>query len=469
MHWKARSASCSIRSPTTNARTTFDTAATRYAKVKSALVPLCTDAGAFHDDRIVGTYRLAQKSPPNKWKPIITVGGDDVVRVTISKQPARYKVVFQREERSVTFNARLTKIGDDLYIDLQSPRSEDPAMAGTTLRLHFVVRCTITDDGLRLSGADSKQFRAKLTELGLPVADVDAYTVYAGTTEQLRDAISAHGAELFPLTEQDPWLTPLAAHETSPVKAGSRESITLKDVSFVFRWCPPGEFMMGSPKPAEEQYGDAFVPQHRVSISRGFWIQETEVTQAQYKMVMGKNPSFWTEFGRKSANPVESVTWNDAVRFCEALSKLDPDHDYRLPTEAEWEYACRAGQPDCRYGEINEIAWVFETTDAGHGSSGHRPVGKKKPNRWGLHDMFGNVAEWCSDWHGPAATKPTTDPRGPLTGKLRIVRGDDCFADAGFLRTEGACMAGSRGASRPADASRTIGFRVVRIPAARPD
>ena len=433
--------------------------------IPASLSPLCTEAQTFHDDSIVGTYRLVQRKPPEGWQPLVTDGGADVVTVTISQEPSRYQVVLQHEQKKpLPFTCKLTKIGKHLYMDLQRPPLEDGTLESLTLRQHFLVRCTITDEGLRLSGCHPKRFRAKLEELGLPVVEVEAYAVFAGTTAQLRDVISEHGEQLLPLTEKDPWLIPATATAPPPTKSGSRESITLKSVPFAFRWCPPGDFLMGSPEAAKRQYADSFVPQHPVSISHGFWLQETEVTQAQYEMVTGETPSFWRERdGRKDAHPVESVSWNDAVRFCEALSKLDADHEYRLPTEAEWEYACRAGQPECRYGEINEIAWVFENTDEGHGSSGHRPVGQKKPNRWGLHDMFGNVAEWCLDWSAPAASIATIDPTGPRTGTSRVVRGGDCFADPGELRSDGACLAGSRRAWWPEERRRTVGFRVVQI------
>jgi formylglycine-generating enzyme required for sulfatase activity len=232
--------------------------------------------------------------------------------------------------------------------------------------------------------------------------------------------------------------------------------------AFAVRWCPAGEFMMGGSCDAKREYGERFVPQHRVRISSGFWMQETEVTQSQYETVMGKRPSFW-QSRRKLNNPVEQVSWYDAVEYCSRLSKLDSDFDYRLPTEAEWEYACPAGTKSPRYGDLLEIAWVFLNTDEGNGSTGHRPVGTKKPNPWGLHDMFGNVAEWCSDWYGPPSSLATLDPTGPKSGEFRVVRGDDCFADCSTHFP--GCLTGARGRWRPGEGRRIIGFRVVRVPA----
>ena len=257
---------------------------------------------------------------------------------------------------------------------------------------------------------------------------------------------------------------------------GKRRPIAVKDVSFHFRWCPSGEFLMGSPEDKRTQYGAAFVRQHHVKISRGFWLLESEITQSQYEMITGQNPSFWKPLNLRSAgaierehtidNPVEQVSWADASSFCQELTKLAAPHRFRLPTEAEWEYACRAGRPECRYGEINDIAWVFENTEvAAEGSFGHRKVGSKAPNAWGLHDMLGNVSEWCSDWSGPPATQPSIDPTGPTSGTYRIARGGNCFADLGGLRSEGACMAGTRDrdGGPPDEKVRTRGFRIVLV------
>ncbi len=247
--------------------------------------------------------------------------------------------------------------------------------------------------------------------------------------------------------------------------AGTRTQVALNGVEFAYRWCPAGEFKMGASADEKKQYEDRFVAQHRVRLSTGFWMQETEVTQAQYEMVMGKRPSFW-QWRTKMHNPVEQVSWHDAVEFCAWLSEMDPGYNYRLPTEAEWEYACRAGTSGSRYGDLLEIAWVFVNTDeAAEGSDGHRRVGTRKPNAWGLYDMFGNVAEWCSDWSGPPSTVDASDPTGPESGESRVVRGGDCFADGGHPD----CLAGARASWRPSEPSRTIGFRVVRIPVtARP-
>ncbi|HEY7545724.1 MAG TPA: bifunctional serine/threonine-protein kinase/formylglycine-generating enzyme family protein, partial [Blastocatellia bacterium] len=178
---------------------------------------------------------------------------------------------------------------------------------------------------------------------------------------------------------------------------------------------PQGEFLMGS----EKGEGDE-KPAHKVRISRPFEMGKYEVTQAQWEAVMGNNPSNF-----KGANlPVENVSWNDAQEFIQKLNARNDGYVYRLPTEAEWEYACRAGSTGDYAGNLDEMAW--------HGSnsaSKTHSVGQKKPNAWGLHDMHGNVWEWCMDWYleNYYSQSPSADPPGPGTGSLRVSRGGSCY------------------------------------------
>jgi len=180
----------------------------------------------------------------------------------------------------------------------------------------------------------------------------------------------------------------------------------------------PGKFMMGDEK-----------DQHEVAISKPFYMGVTEVTQAQYEAVMGTNPSHF----KGATNPVEMVFWNDAAEFCKKLSEKTRQ-TFRLPTEAEWEYACRAGtQTAFSFGDdpsaLGDYAWWGRNS-----AKTTHPVGQKKPNAWGLYDMHGNVWEWCADWHGAYPKDPVTDPSGPATGRYRVLRGGswsyvdaDCF------------------------------------------
>ena len=156
-------------------------------------------------------------------------------------------------------------------------------------------------------------------------------------------------------------------------------------------------------------------PVHKVTLS-SFWMSQTEVTQAQYYKVMGSNPSKWTSDAlgyRSENNPVELVTWSEAKKFCEKLG-------YRLPTEAEWEYAARAGTTGDYYGSLNRIAWHQENSD-----EQTHPVAKKYPNSFGLYDMLGNVTEWVNDWYaeGYYFVSPRSNPKGQSQGYVRVLRG----------------------------------------------
>jgi formylglycine-generating enzyme required for sulfatase activity len=184
----------------------------------------------------------------------------------------------------------------------------------------------------------------------------------------------------------------------------------------------PGKFMMGSPD-SEQGHDGNEGPQHEVAISKSFYMGVTEVTQAQYEAVMGTNPSKFNG----SANPVDTVSWDDCTSFCRKLSEKT-GKTVRLPTEAEWEYACRAGSKtpfSCGDAEnaLAEYAWF-----SGNSGKQTHPVGQKKPNAWGLYDMHGNVYEWCQDWFGAYAAGAVTDPARPSWGSGRVLRGGNCYS-----------------------------------------
>ena len=216
---------------------------------------------------------------------------------------------------------------------------------------------------------------------------------------------------------------------------------------------PDGTCMMGSRESEQEGYGFER-PRHAVKITRPFRMGATEVNQSQYRRIMGENPSEVKDLGR----PVEQVSWMDAVRFCHRLSSLPAEQAagnvYRLPTEAEWEYACRAGTTtQYSFGDdasrLTEYAWF-------NGHAG--PSGKKKPNPWGLYDMHGNQAEWCQDWYGEYSNRAVTDPTGPDSGVHRVVRGGSWVCGA----------RGCRSAARYINcADPGAGFRVVCTPIQR--
>jgi formylglycine-generating enzyme required for sulfatase activity len=232
-------------------------------------------------------------------------------------------------------------------------------------------------------------------------------------------------------------------------QAGEQKVIEIAPgVSMTFCWCPAGEFVMGSPASEEDRDDDE--NQVKVTLSKGFWMAKTEVTQAQWQAVMGANPSHF-----KGANlPVEEVSWDDAQDFLKKLNARLGSEDggtIALPTEAQWEYAARAGQSGTYSGgSLDQVAWY----DGNSGDTPH-PVGTKQANAWGLHDMSGNVWEWCADWYG-VVLPGGVDPRGPVWGASRVTRGGSWSLNANN------CRVADRDSIRPLSYSFIFGFRVVR-------
>ena len=226
-----------------------------------------------------------------------------------------------------------------------------------------------------------------------------------------------------------------------------------------------GTFKMGSP-PGEGGVNQD-ERQHEVTISRDYYLGVHEVTQAQYETIMGDNPSYFQGDNLPDARsvevtsdfPVETVSWENAVEFCRRISALPAERAagrvYRLPTEAEWEYACRAGNKlaysfggDVR--ALGDYAWY----DSNSNERTH-PVGQKKANSWGLYDMHGNVWEWCSDWYGEYPNGAVSDPQGPRKGSLRIDRGGSWDYGAAM------CRSSFRGNLDPSGSNFNNGFRLA--------
>ncbi len=206
---------------------------------------------------------------------------------------------------------------------------------------------------------------------------------------------------------------------------------------------PAGEFTMGeSGGEPDEQ------PAHRVTISQPFYLGKYEVTQAQWKQIMGNNPSKFVG----DDLPVDSVSWKDVQTFLQRLNEADDPFFYRLPTEAEWEYACRAGGSGKYAGNLDAMTWYFDNA----GGRTH-PVGRKEPNAFGLHDMHGNVREWCQDWYDDFYYRktPGEDPTGPTNGTWRAIRGGSYFANAA------ACRSAVRYKLDPELKLDSVGFRVA--------
>jgi len=259
-------------------------------------------------------------------------------------------------------------------------------------------------------------------------------------------------------------------------------------------WISPGAFTMGSPDTETQGYSDER-PQTHVTISHGFWMAKFEVTQNEYSSLMGYNNSWFkgtrsyydlscscyltTNYGILLSRPVEQVNWSECTNYCAHLTfnesnagRLPTGYVYRLPTEAEWEYACRAATTTAfSYGPALRSGWAnfygYEEYDSSIGTiaiynpSGIYldrtvPVGSYSPNPWGLYDMQGNVWEWCQDWYGgPYSGVPVTDPRGGPTGSARILRGGAWYFGAKD------CRSGKRLNASPDYWHSSIGFRVV--------
>jgi len=326
-----------------------------------------------------------------------------------------------------------------------------------------------------------------------------------GPTDESRDRVSP----------------PAAAEERLiPNTSSASERAIAGAVGLEMKWMPAGRFSMGSPG-IEPGRSDHEGPQREVTITKGFWLQLHEVTQEQFQQVTGRTPSFfdkkrWSDHSgawhrrpaeNRNLRPVEQVTWYDAVAFCNALtalansqepslglqacyrlSEIDRAHDgsirsakvewlpgsngFRLPTEAEWEYACRAGTTTAySFGEDARIRSVprssrFASTDPldehawfKHNSLGNtQPVATKKANAWGLFDMHGNVWEWCWDRYGEYPAGAQTDPTGPPSGLSRVLRGGSWVFDPPL------CRAAVRDRYVPGSRNFNVGFRVARTP-----
>ncbi|MFW5759522.1 MAG: formylglycine-generating enzyme family protein [Cyclobacteriaceae bacterium] len=228
----------------------------------------------------------------------------------------------------------------------------------------------------------------------------------------------------------------LFSWKTKDAKPGDNRIIVFPDgTRMEFIYIPAGTFIMGSSAEEQDRHGDED-PLRNVTISRGFYLGKFEVTQQQWLSVTNSNPSVFQKEENHLQKPVDWVSWQDCQNFIEKLNEYDLGI-FRLPTEAEWEYACRAGTntryywgDDYKDNIVYDHAWAFSRAE---GKS--HEVGKKKPNAWGLYDMSGNVWEWCSDWRGPYNPADTLDPVGPPDGTKKIYRGGSWFNKPSTLRS----------------------------------
>jgi len=265
--------------------------------------------------------------------------------------------------------------------------------------------------------------------------------------------------------------TPASVKQEKPVHGKDYALILPDGQKLDLKWIESGTFSMGSPEriveggfmgfggtvKQEGEEGRNFgETQHSVTLTKGFWLGETAVTQGQWEAVMGSNPSRYK--GRDL--PVETTSWKDAMSFCSKLTereraagRLAAGYEYTLPTESQWEYACRAGSTGAYWGDLDSMGWY----DKNSGSKPH-PVGQKRGNTWGLYDMHGNVWEWCSDWYGDYPSGSVVDPTGASSGTFRVNRGGswDFYASC--------CRSAIRNWYTPDDRGGSLGFRLAHAP-----
>ncbi len=229
-------------------------------------------------------------------------------------------------------------------------------------------------------------------------------------------------------------------------RAGEKKTLRIKGIDYTFCWCPAGTFMMGSPESEKNREDDE--KQHEVRLTEGFWMLESEVTQSMWESVMGttiqeqtnKNTLSPKLYGVGPDYPMYNVSGAESIEFCKKLSKLSQS-EIRLPTEAEWEYACRAGSTG-EYGgtgNLDDMGWYGHKEKYGDklGNSGERTheVKTKQANAWGLYDMHGNVWEWCNDWLSDYPSDAVTDPTDPESGSILVSRGGSWCHSAGDCRS----------------------------------
>jgi sulfatase modifying factor 1 len=239
---------------------------------------------------------------------------------------------------------------------------------------------------------------------------------------------------------------------------------TVPDLSLEMLWCKPGAFQMGSPEDEEDREDNETL--HEVTLSSGYWLGKHPVTQTQWERVMGDNPSQFEGADR----PVEKVSWDDVTSFCDKLTELEREAGrlpagmaYQLPTEAQWEYACRAGTKTAfSFGDeltAKDANYAYD----GWGTRLQRTsdVGEYPANAWGFHDMHGNVWEWTADWYGEYTSGAVSDPVGPADGSYRVTRGGSWYDTASLARSA------IRLRLEPAFSCLSLGFRLSLRPASQ--
>jgi formylglycine-generating enzyme required for sulfatase activity len=315
--------------------------------------------------------------------------------------------------------------------------------------------------GLRVSGGGA--YLSVTGDSGTPCAVEYATNLLAGNSWLL-------------LSNYTLFTSPGAVVDSNGAAAGPRFYRVVVTVPTNMLWVRAGTFVMGSP--TNEADRDTDETQHSVTLSNGFYLSRYLVTQGAYLAIMNTNPSYFAS-NQNLALPVETVSWDDASNYCamltqqaQATGQIFNNWSYRLPTEAEWEYACRAGTTTPFYYGTNLLSGManFNGQEPYLGRTGTTndpsgvflgtttPVGSYQPNSLGLYDMAGNLREWCQDWYGAYPTNSTSNPQGPTNGTERVFRG------GAFNSPGDECRSARRDSYYPTSAFNTIGFRVVLAP-----
>jgi formylglycine-generating enzyme required for sulfatase activity len=425
-----------------------------YERAKAARVILEKTPDDPEANSAVGGYLCFAKGDWEKGLPMLALGRDEALRS-----------IAQRELGNPTSSAEQAKLGD-LWWNF-AENQEGISKKRMQWRAGYWYEKALPG----LSGLTKDKVEKRVTKM----ADVVPREADGGSASTRPPVAVAPFNEKAAKMHQARWAKYLG------VPVVQTNSIGMKVVLI-----PPGEFQMGSSKeliaeelrrPGLEGWyrenlpGEA--PQHHVRITKPFLLGAMDVTQGQYQRVMGNNPS---KFQGDSKRPVEQVSWDDATEFCRRLSELHGEkaakRQYVLPTEAQWEYACRAGSTGrwCFSAQRNPLPAASEEKLLGeyawfkaNASSQTHPVGQKRANAWGLYDMHGNVWNWCQDWYDKDYYSKSTidDPAGPPEGSRRVIRGSNCWVGAGSC----GCGSAYRDGHRPGDHENLEGIRVSVVPA----
>ncbi len=406
-------------------------------KQAAGLFKLAASETAQQGEAIVAAARKAAEGARAKAQ-------TDTVRKYASRELASADGVMSEAGKETDFDK-----AKDLYQQSEAKYAEAAKIAGERLAAAKKSADTARKDALasqKQIGTDERKYAEDEVGAGdrawSSAEEAFAAADYSAASEQYGKAEGQYAKAVE--------VTPERKLLAQAPKAGQTRSVDLGGgVTLELVWIPPGDFTMGSP--AGEENRDDDETQHRVALTKGFWLGKYEVTQAQWKAVMGNNPSHF----KGDDLPVEQVSWDDCQAFVKKLNTKGQG-TFRLPTEAEWEYACRAGSTTAYcFGDssstLSRYGWYSGNSDWKTHS-----VGGKSANAWGLYDMHGNVWEWCQDWYGDYPSGSVTDPTGPSSGSRRVFRGGSWF-DAPRL-----CRSANRSRSVPGGWHCSLGFRLAR-------